>query len=164
MRELFQRADYRKKPRKGAVKTNIADKSGTDGGNEALRRSLAALLNIFGYEAEENDNALLDWAVGCAEGYIRNRLNIEYLTLDLAEPMLNMAAGEFLKAKKSADPESLKGLDLDPAVKRIEVGDTNTEFAVGDGSLTPEQRFDMLTERLVRLGKEQLKGGGRIKW
>lgn len=106
----------------------------------------------------------MDWAVDQAEGYIKHELNIEYLTLDLAEPMLNMAAGEFLKAKKAAAPEGLTGLDLTPAVKRIEVGDTNTEFAVGSGSLTSEQRFDLFTEYLIKSGKRQLMGYRRIKW
>lgn len=127
-----------------------------------LRKSLAALLKVFGYEAEDGDAPLLDWAVDLAEGYIRHELNIEYLTLDLAEPMLNMAAGEFLKAKKTLAPEKLAAIDLTPAVKRIEVGDTNTEFATG--GLTSEQRFDMLTEYLIKSGKRQLSGYRRIKW
>lgn len=132
--------------------------------NTALRKSLSALLKSFGFEADQSDEALLDRAVLQAEGYIRHELNIEYLTLNLAEPMLNIAAGEFLRAKKTAAPEKLKSIDLTPAVKRIEVGDTNTEFAVGSGSLTSEQRFDLFTEYLIKSGKRQLFGYRRIKW
>lgn len=132
--------------------------------NPALRKSLSALLKSFGFETDEGDEALLDRAVLQAEGYIRHELNIEYLTLNLAEPMLNIAAGEFLREKKTAAPEKLKSIDLTPAVKRIEVGDTNTEFAVGGGSLTPEQRFDLFTEYLIKSGKRQLFGYRRIKW
>lgn len=132
--------------------------------NPALRKSLSALLKSFGFETDGGDEALLDRAVAQAEGYIRHELNIEYLTLNLAEPMLNIAAGEFLRAKKTAAPEKLESIDLTPAVKRIEVGDTNTEFAVGSGSLTPEQRFDLFTEYLIKSGKRQLFGYRRIKW
>lgn len=132
--------------------------------NPALRKSLSALLKSFGFETDGGDEALLDRAVAQAEGYIRHELNIEYLTLNLAEPMLNIAAGEFLREKKTAAPEKLKSIDLTPAVKRIEVGDTNTEFAVGGGSLTPEQRFDLFTEYLIKSGKRQLFGYRRIKW
>lgn len=125
--------------------------------------ALSDLLEIFGCKCVQTDLSLLEWAVTEAENYAGLELNIRDIPAELKKPLLNIAAGKYLKVKKALGPEVLEGIDLAPAVKRIEVGDTNTEFNI-DGSSTPEQRFDMLTEYLIKSGMEQLKGYRRLKW
>ena len=46
----------------------------------------------------------------------------------------------------------------------IQVGDTNTVFAVGEGSLTPEQRFDLLVEHLLNYGRREFSCYRKIRW
>lgn len=58
-----------------------------------------------------------------------------------------MAVGEYLNAKKAMG--QLTGFDLDAAIKQIQEGDTNTVFALGEGSLTPEQRLNVLIDYLI---------------
>ena len=77
--------------------------------------------------------------------------------------LLKIAAGEYLKAKKALSAEEIKLLSPSPAVKRLELGDTKTEFDT-DNFTTPEQRFDLLTEYLITSGKTQLEGYRRLKW
>jgi len=124
---------------------------------------LSELLKIFGFSPAQTDFPLLDWAVKEAENYAVHELNIRDILPELKKPLLNIAAGEYLKVKKALDPKSFEQIDLTPAIKRIEVGDTNTEFNI-EGSSTPEQRFDMLTEYLIKSGKAQLERYRRLKW
>ena len=125
--------------------------------------ALSDLLEIFGSKCVQTDFPLLEWAMTEAENYARFELNIQDIPTELKKPLLNIAAGEYLKVKKALDPEAFEGIALAPAIKRIEVGDTNTEFNI-DGSSTPEQRFDMLTEYLIKSSKRQLEGYRRLKW
>lgn len=125
--------------------------------------ALSDLLEIFGHKCVQTDFHLLEWAMTEAENYAKFELNIQDIPQELKKPLLNIAAGEYLKVKKAIEPDSFEGIDLTPAIKRIEVGDTNTEFNI-DGSSTPEQRFDMLTEYLIKSSMRQLEGYRRLKW
>ncbi|HBH94808.1 MAG TPA: hypothetical protein DDX91_03595 [Ruminococcaceae bacterium] len=121
-------------------------------------------LETFGYGLKKSDEALLKSSVRRAEEAVRNFCCIDEIPDELASITADMAAGEFLAAKKAFCPRDIEGIDLDAAVKRIEVGDTNTIFAVGEGSLTSEQRFDIFVERLLSGGKNQLLCFRRVRW
>ena len=77
---------------------------------------------------------------------------------------VDMAVGEFLTAKKTFAPDSIAGIDLELAVKQIQTGDTNTVFAVGEGSLTPEQRLNAFLNYLLTYGREEFSCYRKIKW
>ena len=83
-------------------------------------------------------------------------LGVEHIAVD-------MAVGEFLLSKKTFAPESLN-IDLSYAVKQIQAGDTNTVFATGESSLTPEQRLDNFINYLRSYGKSEFASFRRIKW
>ena len=122
------------------------------------------LLGALGIESGQKDLALLNWALDEAENYAKYELNIFGDTLhELEAPLASLSAGEYLKAKRALEPEAFENLDLTPAIKRIEVGDTNTEF-VSDSVQSAEQRFDLLTEYLIKSGKSKLQGYRRLKW
>jgi hypothetical protein len=74
-----------------------------------------------------------------------------------------MICGEFLTVKKSFSPDSIAGLDLSAAVKRIQAGDTSTEFAV-DSSQTAEGRLDTFISLLRNSGKRQFSCFRRLRW
>ena len=120
-------------------------------------------LQAFGYEVREGDGFSLAFCVEKVRGSIKNKTHLSSVPADLEAVAVDMAAGEFLLAKKTFFPDSLEGLDLSMAVKQIQAGDTNTVFATGEGSLTAEQRLDAFISRL--LSRE----GGilhyrRLKW
>lgn len=125
---------------------------------------LTALLTALGFPPDPNENvSLLKWALEQAENYAKLQLNLPLIPADAEKPLLNIAAGEYLKAKKALSAEEIKPLSSSPAVKRLELGDTKTEFDT-DNFTTPEQRFDLLTEYLITSGKTQLEGYRRLKW
>ena len=106
-------------------------------------------LQAFGYEAGEGDDFSLVFCVEKVRGSIKNKTHLSSVPADLEAVAVDMAAGEFLLAKKTFSPDSLEGLDLGMAVKQIQAGDTNTVFATGEGSLTAEQRLDAFISRLL---------------
>ena len=121
-------------------------------------------IQAFGYEFKKADELLVKMAVRKAE----NRVRSECGTSDVPEGMLDaavdMAAGEFLFLKKAIAPKDIVGIDLDAAVKRIEVGDTATVFAVGEGSLTEEQRLDCFVKHLLASGEKLYSQYRSIRW
>lgn len=64
-----------------------------------MTNALIKLLEVFGFECGQEDLPLLDWAVSEAEGYARLELNIQEPVKETEKPLLNIAAGEYLKAK-----------------------------------------------------------------
>lgn len=121
-------------------------------------------LSAFGYELKKDDEGLLKISVGRAERTVKNKCCVDEIPEELLDIAVDMAAGEFLAAKKVLCPDDIGCIDLNAAVKRIEVGDTNTIFAVGEGSLTDEQRFDNFVEHLLNYGKNQLNCFRRVRW
>lgn len=117
----------------------------------------------FGYEMCEGDEFALIFAFKKVEDTIKNLCNVGTIPEDLEHIAVDMTVGEFLFAKKTFAPESLK-IDLDCAVKQIELGDTNVSFAVGAGSLTPEQRLDSFIDYLRNASREQLTAFRKLRW
>lgn len=70
----------------------------------------------------------------------------------------------FFFSKKTFAPTDLEGFDLEYAVKQIQTGDTNTVFATGEGSLTPEQRLTSFINYLLSYGKAEFNSFRRIRW
>lgn len=121
-------------------------------------------LESFGYEWQEGDEFALSFAVQKVENSIRNNCNISSIPDGLMNIAADMAAGEFLTAKKTFSPDSVAGLDLELAVKQIQAGDTSTVFAVGEGSLTAEQRLDAFLNHLLTYGRGELACYRKIRW
>ena len=127
---------------------------------EAARQRLAAL----GYEMKDGDEALLSLALKRAQEDVRNECNVTKIPKGLKNAVADMAAGEFLLAKKTFAPEDIEGLDLDMAVERLQQGDSYTVFAVGKGGLTAEQRLDSLIQHLLNDGRGLFSCYRRVKW
>ncbi len=121
-------------------------------------------LHTFGYMLRPGDEALLAFSVQKAENTVKNDCNVAEVPEGLINIAVDMAAGEFLAAKKTFAPDDLDGLDLECAVKQIQTGDTNTVFATGEGSLTAEQRLDAFLNYLLANGREQFSCYRRIRW
>lgn len=122
-------------------------------------------LASLGYtDISDSDKAVLGFAVGKVTNTIRNDCNISEIPDGLTHIAVDMAVGEFLTAKKTFAPDDIAGLDLDYAVKQIQLGDTNTVFATGEGSLTSEQRLDALLNYLLTHGRDEFSCYRRIRW
>lgn len=121
-------------------------------------------LKSLGLELKKADEGLLGFALAKAVNGIKTDCNISELPEELRPVAVDMAAGEFLLAKKTFAPADIAGLDLSPALKQVQVGDTNTVFAAGEGSLTPEQRLDILINRLLNKDRGLLAAYRRFRW
>ena len=120
-------------------------------------------LRAFGYVPREGDAFSLEFCVDKVRSSIKSRTHQKNVPKELEYVAIDMAAGEFLLAKKTFAPDSLANMDLGTAVKQIQIGDTNTVFAVGEGSLTAEQRLDVFISRLLSRESE-IRHYRRIQW
>lgn len=121
-------------------------------------------LESFGYEVKAEDEFALTSCVGKVRSTIINDINWKEVPEGLEHIAVDMAVGEFLLSKKTFSPDDLSGFDLDYAVKQIQTGDTNTVFAVGEGTQTPEQRLTTFINYLLSYGKVEFSSFRRIRW
>lgn len=126
--------------------------------------SVASRLESLGYEVREADSASLAFCVEKVRSTIKNEINWQDVPEGLIHIAIDMACGEFLKGLMTFAPDALSGFDLDAAVKRIQTGDTTTEFAVGDGSQTDEQRLTAFVNYLLNYGKDEFNSFRRLRW
>ncbi len=128
-----------------------------------LMDDAAALLRSMGIEEAAAD-PLLEYIAASVAERMRNETNRADLPDGLRHAAAELAAGEYLALKKNAGQLNIEGLDLEAAVKQIQEGDTNTVFAVGEGSMTPEQRLDLLIDRLRRDRSREFLRYRRLVW
>ncbi len=121
-------------------------------------------LKSFGYEVKADDEFALTFCVEKIRNIIKNEINWIDVPEDLGHIAIDMAVGEFLLSKKTFAPDDLTGFDLDYAVKQIQTGDTNTVFATGTASMTPEQRLTSFINYLLSYGKAEFNSFRRIRW
>lgn len=121
-------------------------------------------LKSFGYEVKTSDEFALTFCIEKVRNTIKNETNQKDVPAGLDYIAIDMVVGEFLLSKKTFAPSELTDFDFDYAVKQIQTGDTNTVFAVGSGSLTPEQRLNAFINYLLSYGKTEFAAFRRIKW
>ena len=126
-----------------------------------MREDVVALLDAFGVTGAAYD-PLLDFIISTVTERIKNETNQPAIPEGLNRLAMEMVAGQYLSLKKGAG--QLEGFDLEAAVKQIQEGDTNTVFATGEGSLTPEQRLDNLTNYLMNGRTNEFLRYRRIVW
>lgn len=120
-------------------------------------------LSSLGIETDKSDEFSITFAVEKVRSTIKNEINWQDVPEGLENIAVDMAVGEFLLGKKTFAPDSLN-IDLSYAVKQIQAGDTNTVFATGESSLTPEQRLDNFISYLLSYGKGEFASFRRVKW
>jgi hypothetical protein len=121
-------------------------------------------LKSFGYGVKTSDEFALTFCIEKVRNTIKNETNQKDVPAKLDYIAIDMVVGEFLLSKKTFAPSDLTDFDFDYAVKQIQTGDTNTVFAVGTGSLTPEQRLNTFINYLLSYGKTEFAAFRRIKW
>lgn len=114
----------------------------------------ADLLAALGIAGAEND-PLLHAVVSNTEFRVWNETNAISMTPELESIAVYLAVGEYLKCKKVCG--QLDGIALTPEVKRLKEGDTDIQYAIGEGSLTPEQRLDHLIDWFQNRSRELYK-------
>lgn len=121
-------------------------------------------LKSIGYEVKTDDEFALTFCVEKVRNTIKNETNQKDVPAELDYIAIDMVVGEFLLSKKTFAPSELTDFDFDYAVKQIQTGDTNTVFAVGTGSFTPEQRLNAFINYLLTYGKTEFSAFRRFRW
>lgn len=128
-----------------------------------MLNDVVALLDAVGVTGAADD-PLLPYMINSVTERVKNETNQLEIPEGLHWLAVELVVGEYLAFKKNAGQLDIDGLDLEAAVKQIQEGDTNTVFAIGDGSQTPEQRLDTLIARLTRDRTREFIRFRRIQW
>ena len=126
-----------------------------------MREDVVSLLTALGVTGAADD-PLLEIIIRTVQYDIQNKTNQSEIPEGLVNVAVYMAVGEYLSMKKASG--QLDGFDLDAAIKQIQEGDTNTVFAIGDGSSTPEQRLDALISYLINGRTREFYRFRRLVW
>lgn len=126
-----------------------------------MREDVVSMLTALGVTGAADD-PLLDIVISNVQYRVQNETNRADLPDGLKSVAVYMAVGEYLNMKKVSG--QLEGFDLDAAIKQIQEGDTNTVFAIGDGSSTPEQRLDALISYLINGRTREFYRFRRLVW
>ncbi len=126
-----------------------------------MRDQVISMLTALGVTGAATD-PLLDILLQNVQQRILNKTNQSVIPEGLESVAVYMAVGEYLNAKKATG--QLTGFDLDAAIKQIQEGDTNTVFALGEGSLTPEQRLDSLINFLTNGRMDEIYRYRKLVW
>lgn len=130
---------------------------------DPLFEAVVVLLNALGVPGAADD-PLLPYMINSVTERVKNETNQPEIPDGLRYVAVELVVGEYLTFKKNAGQLNIDGLDLEAAVKQIQEGDTNTVFAIGEGSLTPEQRLEVLISRLVRDRTREFIRYRRLVW
>ena len=126
-----------------------------------MREAVVEMLAALGVTGAAED-PLLDIVINNVQYRVQNETNRKDMPEGLVSVAVYMAVGEYLNMKKVSG--QLDGFDLDAAIKQIQEGDTNTVFAIGDGSSTPEQRLDALISYLINGRTREFYRFRRLVW
>ena len=105
-------------------------------------------LGYLGYTAEDNDYDNIEFELHKTLNYVKNYCHISTIPEILDPRIIDRVCSDFLYYKKNSG--SLKGFNYDAVIKSIREGDTQIQYAVGQGEDTPENRFDTFVKSLER--------------
>jgi hypothetical protein len=126
------------------------------------REQVVKRLGQLGYVATVEDNDQIDFELTKIINYTKNYCNIEEIP-EIVEPrMIDKICSEFLFYKKNAG--QLKNFNYDAVIKSIKEGDTQIQYAVGQGEDTPENRFDAFVKSLERGFDKWITPHRRLRW
>ena len=123
-----------------------------------------ARLTAYGITLEEKDDIFLKYSGQMVRETITNYCNQPEIPAGLRCIAADMVIGDYLQTMKIFSPDRLESFDLGAVVKQIQTGDTNTVFAVGEGSSTDEQRLDAAISWFLNHGKGQFTKYRRVCW
>lgn len=119
-------------------------------------------LTQLGYVASDEDNEQIEFELSKTINYVKNYCNITEIPSILNLRILDRTCAEFLFYKKNSG--SLEGFNYEAVIKSIKEGDTQIQYAVGQGEDTPENRFDAFVKQLERGFDKWCTPHRRLRW
>lgn len=127
-----------------------------------VREDVVKRLAHLGYVATESDNDHIDFELEKTLNYVMNFCNITTIPEILDQRIVDRICSDFLYYKKNSG--SMEGFNYDAVIKSIKEGDTQIQYAVGQGEDTPENRFDTFVKSLERGFDKWLTPHRRLRW
>jgi len=130
-----------------------------------VREDIILRLASLGYTFDgEKDGWVIGFIIDKVTNTIKNETNLSEIPEGLYQIAVDMACGEFLKAKKASGDLGGFEINLDSAMlKQKSQGDTSFSFAV-DKMQSAEERLDAVINHLLNYGKPQFLAFRRFKW
>jgi hypothetical protein len=126
------------------------------------REQVIERLEMLGYVTDESDNKHIDFEMTKTLNYVKNYCNITTIPEILDLRIIDRICADFLYYKKNSG--SLEGFNYDAVIKSIKEGDTQIQYAVGQGEDTPENRFDAFVKQLERGFDKWITPHRRLRW
>ena len=127
-----------------------------------VREDIIKRLKQLGYVAVEEDYDQIDFELNKITNYVKNYCNITDIPEIVHPRLIDRVCSDFLYYKKNSG--SLNGFDYDVVIKSIREGDTQINYAVGQGEDTPENRFDAFVKNLERGFDKWITPHRRLRW
>lgn len=127
-----------------------------------VREDVVKRLAHLGYVATESDYDHIDFELEKTQHYVMNFCNITTIPEILDPRIVDKICSDFLYYKKNSG--SMEGFNYDAVIKSIKEGDTQIQYAVGQGEDTPENRFDTFVKSLERGFDKWLTPHRRLRW
>lgn len=127
-----------------------------------VRENVIKRLGQLGYKVTDADYEQIDFEIDKTLNYVRNFCNIQIIPDILDLRIVDRVCGDFLYYKKNSG--MLDGFNYDAVIKSIKEGDTQIQYAVGQGEDTPENRFDAFVKALERGFDKWITPHRRLRW
>lgn len=118
----------------------------------------------LGYVATEDDRSAIEYTIADTESYVKLFCNIETVPESLHYKLVNRVCGVFLMFKKNMGLLGETNFNFEMAEKTIKLGDTSVTYAIGEGDMTPEGRFEEAIKTLMRDFDKNLVLFRRLVW
>ena len=118
----------------------------------------------LGYVVTDEDKSAIEYTIADTESYVKLFCNIETVPESLHHKLVNRVCGVFLMFKKNMGLLSETNFNFEMAEKTIKLGDTSVTYAIGEGDMTPEGRFDVAINALMRDFDKNLVLFRRLVW
>lgn len=126
------------------------------------KENVVKRLTQLGYTATDADHDQIEFELQKTINYVKNYCNITDVP-DILDPrIIDRVCGDFLYYKKNSG--SLEGFNYDAVIKSIKEGDTQIQYAVGQGEDTPENRFDAFVKSMERGFDKWITPHRRLRW
>lgn len=124
---------------------------------------VAERLTSLGYNVDDSDMLLIQYATNGTEQYIMNFCNISEIPTELYYVAVDMVAGTLLKTRQSMGMPIWEDIDLnDEHISSITEGDISISYKY-DSDESTIARFNKLVESLCNRDKELI-GFRKIRW
>ncbi len=118
----------------------------------------------LGYIVTDEDKDAISYTISDTESYVKLFCNIETVPESLHYKLVNRVCGVFLMFKKNMGLLSETNFNFEKAEKTIKLGDTSVTYAIGEGDMTPEGRFETAINALMRDFDKNLVLFRRLVW